>query len=165
VINPKSGRRERILVDLQAVYPSSCDLGTEMSFEELRAEARSWRDLKWEKEIIPSHLRANDMEAYQNREETSYRTAAFGSSDNMKVYKENSPQDDLYVTDQRAQMEVLRGNQNSHVNTIYPSEEANSGTASYDVVLDENGAVKNTAREIKSRRKRTVEVNETQISE
>ncbi|OJJ45422.1 hypothetical protein ASPZODRAFT_134075 [Penicilliopsis zonata CBS 506.65] len=46
-INPRSGRRERVFVDLEAVYPDRRNPNHEISFEELRAMNRGWMDMDW----------------------------------------------------------------------------------------------------------------------
>ena len=42
--NPRTGKVERVFVNLEAVYPNDHD---EMSFDELRAKARGWFDRDW----------------------------------------------------------------------------------------------------------------------
>nr|CDP23408.1 Putative checkpoint serine/threonine-protein kinase [Podospora anserina S mat+] len=49
-VNPASGKRERIYVDLRAVYPTPDEPGTEKSFEEIWAANRGWLDVEWEDE-------------------------------------------------------------------------------------------------------------------
>ncbi|KAI9673907.1 MAG: hypothetical protein M1817_002113 [Caeruleum heppii] len=49
VINPRTGRAERVFVDLEAVYPNREDPTEEMSFEELRALRRGWMSRDWSK--------------------------------------------------------------------------------------------------------------------
>ncbi|KAL4797706.1 Mad3/BUB1 homology region 1-domain-containing protein [Aspergillus venezuelensis] len=46
-INPRTGRRERVFVDLDAVYPDYKNPNIEISFEELRAMQRGWLDKNW----------------------------------------------------------------------------------------------------------------------
>lgn len=43
-VNPKTGKAERVFVNLEAVYP---DGGHEFSFEELRARRRGWSTQDW----------------------------------------------------------------------------------------------------------------------
>ncbi|KAI0817912.1 Mad3/BUB1 homology region 1-domain-containing protein [Xylaria sp. FL0064] len=50
IVNPQSGKRERIYVNLEAVYPSPEEPGTELSFEELWAANRDWLDARWDDE-------------------------------------------------------------------------------------------------------------------
>lgn len=47
VTNPKTGKVERVFVNLEAVYPTINDLVEEMSFEELRAKSRGWLNRDW----------------------------------------------------------------------------------------------------------------------
>lgn len=49
-INPK-GKRERIFVDLEAIYHSPKVLGSELCLEELRAKHRGWLTKVWEPEV------------------------------------------------------------------------------------------------------------------
>jgi checkpoint serine/threonine-protein kinase len=48
-VNAK-GKTERILVDLESVYPTPEETGTELSFEELRAAHRGWLSKVWKPE-------------------------------------------------------------------------------------------------------------------
>ena len=52
IVNPVSGKRERIYVNLEAVYPTPEEPGTELSFEELWAANRGWLDANWDDESI-----------------------------------------------------------------------------------------------------------------
>ncbi|KAJ8602775.1 hypothetical protein MRB53_042361 [Persea americana] len=46
-LNPRSGRNERIVACLEAVYADSGEAGPEFCFEELRAARRGWLDRNW----------------------------------------------------------------------------------------------------------------------
>ncbi|KAF7717748.1 Uncharacterized protein PECH_007697 [Penicillium ucsense] len=46
-LNPRTGRRERVFVDLEAVYPDPHNPLNEVSFEELRAMRRGWTSKDW----------------------------------------------------------------------------------------------------------------------
>lgn len=48
IVNPNNGKRERIFVNLEAVYPTPEEPGTELSFEELWAASRGWLDAQWD---------------------------------------------------------------------------------------------------------------------
>ncbi|KAI0483028.1 hypothetical protein GGR56DRAFT_686193 [Xylariaceae sp. FL0804] len=52
IVNPQSGKRERIFVQLEAIYPTPEEPGTELSFEELWAASRGWLDVNWDDESI-----------------------------------------------------------------------------------------------------------------
>lgn len=47
ITNPRTGKVERVFVNLEAVYPNPDDHNEEMSFEELRAKFRGWTDRDW----------------------------------------------------------------------------------------------------------------------
>ena len=53
IINPRTGKIERVFVNLEAVYPNPDDPNEEMSFEELRAKARGWLHKDWPAEMKP----------------------------------------------------------------------------------------------------------------
>lgn len=46
-VNPKTGRIDKVFVNLDAVYPNLKDQSLEMSFEELRAARRGWNSKVW----------------------------------------------------------------------------------------------------------------------
>lgn len=46
-VNPRTGRRERVFVNLEAVYPDIRNPSHEISFEELRAMSRGWMGKNW----------------------------------------------------------------------------------------------------------------------
>ena len=48
-INPRTGRRERVFVNLEAVYPDYKNPTHEVCFEELRAASRGWLQKDWSK--------------------------------------------------------------------------------------------------------------------
>ncbi|KAI0021512.1 Mad3/BUB1 homology region 1-domain-containing protein [Xylariomycetidae sp. FL0641] len=50
IVNPQSGKRERVFVNLEAIYPTPEEPGTELSFEELWAGRRGWLDVDWDEE-------------------------------------------------------------------------------------------------------------------
>ena len=47
VTNARTGKVERVFVDLRAVYPNDDDPYEELSFEEVRAHLRGWLDKDW----------------------------------------------------------------------------------------------------------------------
>lgn len=52
-VNPRTGRRERVFVNLEAVYPDRRNPSHEISFEELRAISRGWMDKDWRSQKKP----------------------------------------------------------------------------------------------------------------
>ena len=56
MINARTGKVERVFVDLQAIYPNANDPCEEMSFEELRAQSRGWLSMDWTAEYKESSI-------------------------------------------------------------------------------------------------------------
>ena len=52
-VNPRTGRRERVFVNLEAVYPDIRNPGHEVSFEELRAMKRGYMGKNWHAQKEP----------------------------------------------------------------------------------------------------------------
>lgn len=52
-INPRTGRCERVFVNLEAIYPDYENSTVEMSFEELRAINRGWMQKDWRTRKVP----------------------------------------------------------------------------------------------------------------
>jgi checkpoint serine/threonine-protein kinase len=52
-VNPRTGRRERVFVDLESVYPDPSNPAHEVSFEELRALKRGWMSKNWRSQKGP----------------------------------------------------------------------------------------------------------------
>ncbi|KAF9888076.1 hypothetical protein FE257_009341 [Aspergillus nanangensis] len=52
-VNPRTGRRERVFVNLEAVYPDYSNPEYEVSFEELRAIGRGWMQKNWRSQKEP----------------------------------------------------------------------------------------------------------------
>jgi len=50
VINAKTGKVERVFVNLEAIYPNENKPNEEMSFEELKAKSRGWLSRDWAEE-------------------------------------------------------------------------------------------------------------------
>ena len=65
VINPRTGKVERVFVKLSAVYPVPDDHSVEISFEELRGASRGWLSVDWaaeqRKETPQPHRNTTDM--------------------------------------------------------------------------------------------------------
>lgn len=52
-VNPRAGRRERVFVNLEAVYPDIRNPSHEVSFEELRAMRRGYMSKNWHSQKEP----------------------------------------------------------------------------------------------------------------
>ncbi|KAI0176361.1 Mad3/BUB1 homology region 1-domain-containing protein [Hypoxylon sp. FL1284] len=113
IVNPQSGKRERVFVNLEAIYPTPEEPGTELSFEELWAASRGWLDVCWDDDELVEEQLANERPS------------------------------EVDLLGQRVAEKLV---------------------IHHDMVeLDENGAVKSSGRPAKSKKKKMMEVNETQI--
>lgn len=101
--NPTNGKKERVFVDLQAVYPSPEEPSTELSFEEVWAANRGWLSRTWEEDAVPDFPENN----------------------------ENAPP---------------------------------AAGSKMTIAFDENGRIPQQGRDGRSKKKKVMEVNETQIS-
>ncbi|KAI1383282.1 Mad3/BUB1 homology region 1-domain-containing protein [Hypoxylon trugodes] len=116
IVNSQSGKRERVFVNLEAIYPTPEEPGTELSFEELWAANQGWLDVSWE--------------------------------------------DDSIVDDGQQELHV---GQPTEVDLL-SRQMAEKLVVHQDIVeLDENGAIKNQPKPTKTKKKKMMEVNETQI--
>ncbi|KAJ5533172.1 hypothetical protein N7494_009724 [Penicillium frequentans] len=86
-VNPRTGRRERVFVDLEAVYPDRQNPTHEISFEELRAMQRGWMSKNWRAQKEPL-------------QQISGNAGGFDSP--VSKLKATSPNDDLSESDLRA---------------------------------------------------------------
>ena len=82
VTNPKTGKVERVFVDLEAVYPNPSDPDEEMSFEELRAFSRGWLNRDW-REKSNSSLHTEKLSAAGK--EASSPSSIFDESENILI--------------------------------------------------------------------------------
>ncbi|GKT41966.1 checkpoint serine/threonine-protein kinase bub1 [Colletotrichum spaethianum] len=114
VVNPVSGKKERIFVSLEAVYPTPEEPGSELGFEEVWAMNRGWLDVSWDEEPLIEEAAPEVVDT------------------------EPSIVDDL---GQMVQEKLV-----VHTETV---------------MMDENGAI--IKKEGKSKKKKVMEVNETQI--
>ncbi|GJC83991.1 checkpoint serine/threonine-protein kinase bub1 [Colletotrichum liriopes] len=115
VVNPVSGKKERIFVSLEAIYPTPEEPGSELGFEEVWAMNRGWLDVSWDDEPLIEESAPEVMDT------------------------EPSIADEL---GQMVQEKLV-----VHTETV---------------MMDENGAIINK-KAGKSKKKKAMEVNETQI--
>jgi checkpoint serine/threonine-protein kinase len=117
-VHPQTGKRERIFVDLAAVYPTPEEPGTELSFEEIMAARRGWLDFSWEEESVDLNLVPAPEPSLHEIEEISN-----GIGGKLVIHQD-------------------------------------------PVLFDENGVAQGPPREARAgKKKKVMEVNETQISE
>ena len=125
-MNQRSGRQQKIFVNLEALYPTPEISGSEMSFEELRASSRGWLHKQWKPERVDTFMLEDAKSSDTNPQPSSFEEG-----------------EDVVLNQAFAEKLVILRD---------------------PLMLDENGAVKEAVREGRSRKLKTIEVNETQIS-
>ncbi|TEA16561.1 Checkpoint serine/threonine-protein kinase bub1 [Colletotrichum sidae] len=126
VVNPVSGKKERIFVRLEAVYPTPEEPGSELAFEEIWAKNRGWLGRDWDEELPKENAVPDVMDAEPLMDDEPVMDAEPSDVDNLG----HMVQEKLVV----------------HTETV---------------MMDENGAM--IKKEGKSKKKKVMEVNETQI--
>ncbi|RDW93724.1 putative checkpoint protein kinase (SldA) [Aspergillus mulundensis] len=76
-VNPRTGRKERVFVDLAAVYPDYKNPNVEFSFEELRAMKRGWMDKDWRQKRPLKQISGNAVQADPNSPDENALPAEF----------------------------------------------------------------------------------------
>jgi len=135
-VNARTGKNEFVFVNLEAVYPDPDDPSTEMCLEELMAVSRGWAQKKWTPEKPNKRPKSRGMEIFVDNDENS----------NQSNMESNPIAEEKLVIPQ---------------DPIVPDE---NGVMTQSIMLDENGAIKNSGRDGRPKKKKTMEVNETQIS-
>lgn len=152
-------------MNLEAVYPTPDDVGTEMCFEELRAFNRGWLSKIWtsEKVTVPASAAAPKLDIFNDahtavKEEEVLRELKQSPVRSVAVHVEAELLQ--HVQKPRKKMQIFSGPEEpaSKPPTQVPVSEE---TSTVKIMLDENGNVMKAGR---SRKMKTMEVNETQIS-
>ncbi|KAI9739900.1 MAG: hypothetical protein M1818_004956 [Claussenomyces sp. TS43310] len=152
-VNQRTGRCERIFVNLEAVYPTPDDLGTEMSFEELRASARGWRTKTWTSE-------KREMTPQQDIN-TINKIQVLNDSANSVV--EDFPVQDSGKSKLSSKLQIFTGPEQMADTDLSERFNEKLTIAQGPMMLDENGAVKPPTREGRTKKLKKMEINETQI--
>lgn len=136
-VNARTGKNEFVFVNLEAVYPDPADPSTELCLEELMAVSRGWTQKTWISEKPAKKVKpSRGIEVFVDGDEDVVTSKAESNS----------------VTEER--LVVARD----------PIMFDENGGVTQSVMLDENGALKHSGRNGKSKKKKMMEVNETQIS-
>lgn len=183
-VNPHTGKKERIFVDLAAIYPTPEEQGTELSFEEIMAANRGWLDESWDDETIDESLIPEpeasllDIDEVSNgiteklmihqdsaplklaihKDPAPVKLAIHKDSTPVKLAIHKDPVGEKLVIHQDSSVQKLVIHKDL-VGQKIPIHQDN-------VVYDENGAVIEPARPPRGggKKKKVIEVNETQIS-
>ncbi|CAI4217013.1 unnamed protein product [Parascedosporium putredinis] len=167
--------QERILVDLATLYPTPSEAGTELSFEEIWARNRGWLDCSWEDE--EEEEAAGDENApFDENSSPQVMETISRDMENLVVHRDAENE----RPPARQKMAIHRDpeNENRPVGAgttklmIHRDDENENRPAKGKLMVhkdteaayDENGAVKEKPRGAgKSRKLKTMEMNETQI--
>lgn len=118
-VHPQTGKKERIFVGLEAIYPTPDQPGTELSFEEIVAANRGWLEHVWDDELV----------------------------DNSRGLEESG-----------SPLREIEGMNRGMADKLVVDQDR--------VLYDENGAIMEPPCDSRlSKKKKVMEVNETQISE
>lgn len=159
-IHPQSGKKERVFVDLAAIYPTPEEQGTELSFEEIMAANRGWLDQSWEDETIDESLLPETPPTPQDVDEiselVSEKLVIHQDTVSTKIAIHQDPVEEKLSIHQDSVVEKL---------TIHKDTTSDKLVIHQDnIVYDENGAVLERPPVARGKKKKVIEVNETQIS-
>jgi checkpoint serine/threonine-protein kinase len=87
-MNPRTGRLDRVFVNLEAVYPDLSNPQSELDFESLRAKKRGWLDVDWAQERKKS--KTTTTSAPRNTEKESLVDDSFEGSQTRSVQGDDS---------------------------------------------------------------------------
>lgn len=181
-MNPNTGKRERIHVDLATLYPTPDVQGSELSFEEVWAMNKGWLNRSWDEEPSADEnmpLDENSPEAFAAGRSGGVEALSEGVAEKLVIHRDPGPA--MYDENGAAKEAPRVAGEKLMIHrdpepAIYDENGAakqapkvvgeklmihrDSGPAMYD----ENGAVKEAPRG-KPKKIRRMEVNETQTSE
>ncbi|KAF7545274.1 hypothetical protein G7046_g9603 [Stylonectria norvegica] len=175
-VHPQTGKKERVFVDLAAIYPTPQEQGTELSFEEIMAANRGWLDQSWEDEVVEENLVPEPMDALGEIEEISrsvgerlviHQHAAVVQK--MVVHQDAAVVEKMVIHQDSAAVQKMVIHQDSATvqKMVIHQDSPNIQKLAIPqdpVLFDENGAVMEQPRGPRAgKKKKVMEVNETQI--
>ncbi|KAF5020692.1 hypothetical protein F66182_7254 [Fusarium sp. NRRL 66182] len=165
-IHHQTGKKERVFVDLAAIYPTPGEIGTELTFEEIVAANRGWLEHCWEEESFDENLVPNPAMPLEEIEEISK-----GLGEKLMIHQD--PVDKLAVhqdpvkklTIHKSPVDKLVIHQDPVEKLVVHQDTAAKLTIDKDTAqYDENGrAIEQPRAPRGGKKKKTIEVNETQI--
>lgn len=181
-VHPQTGKKERVFVDLVAIYPTPEEAGTELSFEELWALSRGWLDVGWdaydtevapeegdledediamdETDIDPPMIEASPL-AKQPAAKLLVRQDTIRLGEDVNIVQRPRKVETLSILQEPApdrENRALMPRAEPAAQKIPLRQDENG------VELDENGVVVEKTKESRGKKKKVMEVNETQIS-
>jgi len=206
-LHPQTGKKERVFVDLEAVYPTPEEAGTELSFEEIWAQNRGWMEIDW-----------GAIDAEDAHHQTEARQQPDGEEEDVRMdidvdmdrdrYKDMDPADNFAepvpispdpprppVQKLIVRQDTIRLGDSIDLGQAKPRKNGKLATEQYNsprrsqqrapmqprtqplpqkisirqdengLLLDENGALMEQLKGDRPKKKKVMEINETQISE
>lgn len=96
-VNPNTGKRERIYVDLATLYPTPDVQGSELSFEEVWAKNRGWLDHSWDEESrAEENMSLDENSPHAFAAAHSARVDALGKGVEQKLVIHQDPDPAMY---------------------------------------------------------------------
>lgn len=145
-VHPQTGKRERIFVNLSVIYPTPEEAGTELSFEEILAANRGWLDHSWDEEQFVE----NENSIVSERPPSDENDASVAG----KLVIHQDPPDR-----KSGKLAIHRDAPGTHSEKLMIHHDP-------PPLVDENGVALPHTKEprVSKKKKKVMEVNETQIS-
>ncbi|KAG5294445.1 spindle assembly checkpoint protein SLDA [Histoplasma ohiense] len=102
-VNPRTGKVERVYVNLEAIYPDPDNPLVEMSLEELRAFSRGWMDKNWSKEEKEPLMEISGNVPYRDPfthgEDEVVKNMSTKLKEKLVVHEQSTQPDDTHGTE------------------------------------------------------------------
>ncbi|PGH05030.1 BUB protein kinase [Helicocarpus griseus UAMH5409] len=104
-VNPRTGRVERVFVNLEAIYPDPENPLVEISLEELRASSRGWLDKDWSRhekdplKEISGNVPYRDQSPQQHGPDGMEKNISAQLQEKLVIYEDPQPVEDAQVVD------------------------------------------------------------------
>ncbi|KAK5046672.1 hypothetical protein LTR84_007433 [Exophiala bonariae] len=126
-VNPRTGRSEKVFVDIDAVYPANSN--TEYSFEELRAISRGWFKRDWKARPQSSPKRVEPLgESMGNLTIVESPAAKFADLDDVENQSQSPQQEELSIQEAVANISIHDVSTQSMVGMPEPERHSQSNS-------------------------------------
>ncbi|CAM1507348.1 Fc.00g069890.m01.CDS01 [Cosmosporella sp. VM-42] len=158
-VHPQTGKKERVFVDLAAIYPTPEEQGTELSFEEIMAANRGWLDHSWDDETVDESFVPEPVAPV---DETGEISQGFGEK--LLIHQDSVGEKMVIHQDPAGDKLAIHKDPLGTKLAIHKDPVGGELVIHQDKVLyDENGAVIEPPLPRGGKKKKVIEVNETQI--
>lgn len=122
-MNPNTGKRERIYVDLATLYPTPDVPGSELSFEEVYARNRGWLDQAWDDASNPDvNMQLDDENsphAFADEHAASVDAMSRVVTEKLVIHRDDAP---AMYDENGAVKEVPRGGKSKKIKRMEVNE-------------------------------------------